>query len=695
MHTTKAEPSRYMPGLDGLRAIAVIAVIAYHLDFDWASGGLLGVGVFFVLSGYLITDQIASELHREGRLNLKRFWLRRARRLLPAMLLVMAAVSFYLLLFDRDRLPSLAGDVWSAVTYTSNWYLIFHHVSYFESFGPPSPFGHLWSLAVEEQFYLLWPLLLPAAAALLGRRGKTALAVTAAAAASAVLMAVLYVPGADPSRIYYGTDTRAFGLLIGAALALVWPSGRLSAGLPGRYRVGIDAAGFAALAGILLMMRYTSEYDSSLYLGGLVLLSLLAAALVAALAHPDSRLGVWLGCGPMRWIGKRSYGIYLWHYPVIALSEKQVNTDGPEPLRIVLQLAVSVALAALSYRYVENPIRRRGLAAVRDGFLAATANLANGLRTGRSSAPSRPAACLSVAALILLCVSCTGGAQPLGHGSTAAAQDGTGVAAGSYTDADGPSGGPETAGGQGDAAVIPVKDPVGTAKPTPKPTSEATSKPSSDPTSKPTSKPAADVHSSSKPAQSHTPTPTPTPTPTSSGSPAPQQGAGDGSGSASGPEPRSGEGVTVIGDSVMLNVKPYLEAALPGIVVDGEVGRQMREAPEEIEALKRNGQLGDRVVVELGTNGSFTKKQLTRLLDALADADEVILMNTRVPRKWQDTVNDMLNDVAPDYPNVSIGDWYGASADHDEYFGKDGVHLGKAGSQAYAKLVADLLATKD
>ncbi|MDG0793682.1 acyltransferase family protein [Cohnella ginsengisoli] len=687
MHTTKSATSRYMPGLDGLRAIAVIAVIAYHLDFDWASGGLLGVGVFFVLSGYLITDQIVSELHREGCLNLKRFWLRRARRLLPAMLLVMAAVSLYLLLFDRDRLPSLAGDVWSAVTYTSNWYLIFHHVSYFESFGPPSPFGHLWSLAVEEQFYLLWPLLLPAAAALLGRRGKTALAVAAAAAASAVLMAALYVPGADPSRIYYGTDTRAFGLLIGAALALVWPSGRLSAGLPRRYRLGLDGAGIAALTGILLMMRDTSEYDSFLYRGGLVALSLLAAALVAALAHPDSRLGDWLGCGPMRWIGKRSYGIYLWHYPVIALSEKQVNTDGPEPLRIALQLAVSVALAALSYRYVENPVRRRGLAAVRDGLLAATASLASGMRSGRRSAPSRPAACLSVAALILLCVSCTGGAQPLSEGAKAVASDGTGVIAGPGLDAGDASGGPTAGGGDGGAAVVPVKDHVGTSKPTPKPTSKPASGPTSGavatPTSEPTPKPSADVNPPAKPAQSPSPKP--------SASPAPQQGAGAGAGSVGSEAPRSGEGITVIGDSVMLNVKPYLEARLPGIVVDGEVGRQMREAPDEIDALKRNGQLGSRVVVELGTNGSFTKKQLTKLLDALAGADEVILMNTRVPRKWQDTVNGMLDDIAPDYPNVSIGDWYGASGGHDEYFGKDGVHLGKTGSQAYAKLVADLL----
>ncbi|MDI4646070.1 acyltransferase family protein [Cohnella hashimotonis] len=686
MHTTKSAPSRYMPGLDGLRAIAVIAVIAYHLDFDWASGGLLGVGVFFVLSGYLITDQIASELNREGRLNLKGFWLRRARRLLPAMLLVMAAVLLYLLLFDRDRLPSLAGDVWSAVTYTSNWYLIFHHVSYFESFGPPSPFGHLWSLAVEEQFYLLWPLLLPAAAMLLGRRGRTALAITAAAVVSAVLMAVLYVPGEDPSRIYYGTDTRAFGLLLGAALALVWPSGRLSTGLSRRSRAGLDAIGIAALAAVLLMIRCTSEYDSFLYRGGLVLLSLCAAALVAVLAHPDSRFGAWLGCGPMRWIGKRSYGIYLWHYPVIVLSEKQVNTDGPEPLRIALQLAVSVILAALSYRFVENPIRRRGLAAVREGALAVAASLSRGLTPRGSSAPSRPAAGLSVAALILLCVSCTGDAHPLGQGGTAAASEGAAgiiVDAGIHAGAGKPSGSAEAAaggGGRGDADVRPAQGHADTAEPTAKPTST------------PTPKPPAGGKPSAKPG--HSPSPSPKP----SDSPAPQQSADAGANAGTGSEgevgKRSGEGITVIGDSVMLNVKPYLEQQLPGIVVDGEVGRQMREAPDRIAALKSQGLLGSRIVVELGTNGSFTKKQLTKLLDALAEEDEVILMNTRVPRKWQDTVNDMLNDIASDYPNVSIGDWYGASADHDEYFGKDGVHLGKTGSQAYAKLVADLLGSK-
>lgn len=684
MHKTKSVHSRYMPGLDGLRAIAVIAVIAYHLDFNWASGGLLGVGVFFVLSGYLITDQIASELHREGKLDLKGFWLRRARRLLPAMLLVMAAVLLYLLLFERDRLPPLAGDVWSAVTYTSNWYLIFHHVSYFESFGPPSPFGHLWSLAVEEQFYLLWPLLLPAAALLLGRRGRTALLVVVAAAVSAVAMAVLYVPGDDPSRIYYGTDTRAFGLLLGAALALVWPSERLSAGIARRHRIALDTVGTFSLLGILLMMRFTSEYDPFLYQGGLVLLTLLTVALVAALAHPSSKLGAWLGCHPLRWIGKRSYGIYLWHYPVIALSQSQAYTEGPGPLRITLQIAASVALAALSYKYVENPIRRGGLAVVVQGLRAAAQGIGGAWRGGRKpGAPSRPAASLSVAALILLCVSCTGGAQPLGQGAAAAQGEGAGVVdAGVHG---GGSKAPEgDLGGSGSGGIGGLGQPVtaggGKTKPTPVPS------PSAKPTEKPPAKP--------------TPTPGKSPGSVKGGSKNPSQSGGSGAaiggsgGTTSGGKPQSGKGITVIGDSVMLNVQPYLEDQLPGIVVDGEVGRQMREATDTIAALKEKGQLGNRVVVELGTNGSFTKKQLGKLLDALDGADEIILMNTRVPRKWQDTVNAMLADIPSDYDNVKIGDWYGASAGHDEYFGKDGVHLGKTGAQAYAKLVADLLAKK-
>src|SRR5271169_1010657 len=220
---------RYMPGLDGLRAIAVLAVIAFHEQFSWAPGGMLGVGVFFTLSGYLITDLLLNRWHSTGGVQLGKFWLARARRLLPALFVMLAVVTAWVTLLDRARLGSLRGAVAAAATYSSNWYLIIQGQSYFSRFAPPQPLDHLWSLAVEEQFYLIWPWLL--LAGLICLRSRTVAAVRwlalptlALAAASAVAMYVLYHPGLDPTRVYEGTDTRACGLLIGAALAMVLPS---------------------------------------------------------------------------------------------------------------------------------------------------------------------------------------------------------------------------------------------------------------------------------------------------------------------------------------------------------------------------------------------------------------------------------------------------------------------------------------
>ncbi|MBX5464626.1 MAG: acyltransferase, partial [Clostridia bacterium] len=214
---------RYIPGLDGLRALAVIAVVAYHLGLPQAAGGLLGVDVFFVISGYLITDQLVAEYRRSGRIHLGQFWLRRARRLLPALYFMLLAVAAWLALFDPARLASLRGDLLAAFLYVSNWWFIFHKVSYFARFGPPSPLGHLWSLAVEEQFYLLWPLLLLAGLRLFRRPRRLLPPVLLLGALSALAMALLFQPGGDPTRVYDGTDTRAFALLLGAALALLGP----------------------------------------------------------------------------------------------------------------------------------------------------------------------------------------------------------------------------------------------------------------------------------------------------------------------------------------------------------------------------------------------------------------------------------------------------------------------------------------
>ena len=286
---------RYLPGLDGLRAIAVGAVVAYHVGLGWAQGGLLGVGVFFTLSGYLITDLLLGQRETTGRPQLADFWLRRARRLLPALFVMLAVVTAWVTLLDRSRLPAIRGGVVASVGYVSNWWLIAQHNSYFAQFGPASPLGHLWSLAVEEQFYLIWPWLLWIGLRWRRRDPGTDTRMAAAtlllAAVSAVTMALLYRPGYDPTRVYEGTDTRAFALLIGSALAFVWPSRHLRGEVTESARGVLDAAGIGGLVVFAVLVWRTSEYSAFLYRGGMVLFSLGTALMVASTASPASRFG--------------------------------------------------------------------------------------------------------------------------------------------------------------------------------------------------------------------------------------------------------------------------------------------------------------------------------------------------------------------------------------------------------------------
>jgi peptidoglycan/LPS O-acetylase OafA/YrhL len=354
---------RYLPGLDGLRALAVGAVVAYHMDLGWAQGGLLGVGVFFTLSGYLITDLLLGQYERTGGLQLADFWLRRARRLLPALFVMLTAVVAWVTLLDRSLLPAVRGAVGASAVYVTNWWLIVQHSSYFAQFAPPSPLGHLWSLAVEEQFYLIWPWLLWIGLRWKGKGAGSYKRLAAAslllAAASAVAMALLYRPGYDPTRVYDGTDTRAFALLIGAALAFVWPSTKLPVQVDRRTRWALDGAGVAGLAVFAVLVWRTSEYSPFLYRGGLVLLSFATALMVASAASPASRFGRIMGGESLRWLGVRSYGIYLWHFPIIVLTTPAAGGDTPS--RRVLQLAAIIGCAAVSWRYVEEPIRHGAL----------------------------------------------------------------------------------------------------------------------------------------------------------------------------------------------------------------------------------------------------------------------------------------------------------------------------------------------
>ena len=356
-----------MPGLDGLRAIAVLGVVLYHLGFGWAEGGLLGVGVFFTLSGYLITDILLNQVNQGG-IRLKSFWLARARRLLPALFLMLTVVMAWVTVIGPHQPADFRTAALSAVGYFNNWWLIFHHVSYFERFASPSPLNHLWSLSVEEQFYILWPFLLmlglrfvPEVRNTTGVRPRLAVVTLFAALCSGILMAILYSPSLDPSRVYYGTDTRALELLLGAALAMVWPSRRLHGAVTSQARWTIDALGGAGLVAIGLMFWSSSEFSPFLYRGGFGLLGLATALAVAAMAHPASRLGPVVGCKPMRWIGQRSYGIYLWTLPIVVLTTPDDAHGSVDLLRAILQVAAIMAIAELSWRYVEDPVRHGAL----------------------------------------------------------------------------------------------------------------------------------------------------------------------------------------------------------------------------------------------------------------------------------------------------------------------------------------------
>ncbi len=356
---------RYMPGLDGLRAVAVLAVIAYHLGIDALPGGLLGVSVFFTLSGYLITDLLFSQLG-SGQFSFTSFWIARFRRLIPALILLLVVVSAWVTVVGPHQGSDFRTAAGTAAVYVNNWWLVVREVSYFAQFDAPGPLNHLWSLSVEEQFYIVWPLLLIGGTKVIHEvrpgllRPRLGLGIIGLALASFLLMVTLYEPGADPSRVYYGTDTRAAELLIGAALATMWPSQKLHARISANARNAIDAVGLAGLVGIGAMFAFAGEFSPFLYQGGFVVLALSVVAVVASIAHPASRLAPIVGCAPMRWIGARSYGVYLWHFPIIILTTP-TGASGPALVRSTLQVAATFGVAALSWRFVEDPIRHGAL----------------------------------------------------------------------------------------------------------------------------------------------------------------------------------------------------------------------------------------------------------------------------------------------------------------------------------------------
>jgi len=373
--TERAHGARiaYQPALDGIRAFAVAAVLMYHAGQSWAIGGYLGVDAFFVLSGYLITTLLVSEWANTGGIALGAFWARRARRLLPALFLVLGGVALYAVAFaGPNELDRIRADGLASVGYVANWRFVFSGQSYFDAFGVPSPLRHLWSLAIEEQFYLVWPLIV--FGVLKWRRGSTRAllgTVLALGTASVLLMSLLYHPGSDPSRVYYGTDTRAQSLLVGAGLAIVLFRHGAIRNLYARATVNI-----AALAGAAYTVWAWANMSSStdeLYQGGFLVGAFAVSVVIASVVQPErGLLRRVLSLHPIRWVGQISYGLYLWHWPTyLVVTKGRTGLDGTALL--LARVGASVAVATLSYYLVEQPIRHGALRRWRAWTLAPVA----------------------------------------------------------------------------------------------------------------------------------------------------------------------------------------------------------------------------------------------------------------------------------------------------------------------------------
>jgi peptidoglycan/LPS O-acetylase OafA/YrhL len=612
----------YIPALDGLRALAVVAVLLYHADQSWIPGGFLGVDVFFVISGYLITCLLLSDWQQTNGIGLKRFWYRRARRLLPALFTMLFVVSLYAILFLPDVLDQLRGEVIAALLYVENWFLVFRNLSYFQSAGRPPLLQHVWSLAVEEQFYLFWPLILVLVLTVWGKNRKALLVgVLCGIAISTIEMAILYQPYTDPSRVYYGTDTRVAALLLGAALAFVWAPWRLI-GRTGR-NAGIVLDAVAVLSGIVLIWMFLNigEFDPNLYRGGFLLVAIVAALLIAATVHPASRLVPWLlGFSLFRWIGVRSYGIYLWHWPIYMVTRPHSDVPLTGIPLLVLRLTLTFGVAALSYRYVEEPIRHGAIERWWARYRAAPAETQRRLMARFSFGAAG-----LVVGLVVIVVG-------FGNGGSAAVPAGFGRQAHVVIGADAPT---TTVVGQTTTTVpVPLSTTIapGTATTAPAP-----------------------------------------------------------------PPPA----VTAIGDSVMLGAANQLIGAIDPMfttptvphvtTVDAAESRQFSTGVDVIQQRKDSGALGQIVIVQLGTNGLVDPGDFDRMMGLLADRQKVVLVNAKVPRPWEQEVNDTLAAGVKKYKNAVLLDWHGYGGAHPEFFYDDGIHLRPAGAAAYAAFVAQSL----
>ena len=663
MNAADARRHLHLSGLDGLRAIAIVGVLLFHADVHAAAGGFLGVDLFFVISGFLITSLLLSEARREGHLALGRFYLRRARRLLPALLVMLVVAVAVMAILFRGDLRQARGDVAAAFAYVSNWWYVVHHRSYFVAVGRPSPFQHLWSLAVEEQFYLIWPLVLIALLAIRARMRWIAAVAGAGALASAWWMRALAVKGnvpfdTDSSRVYFGTDTHASALLLGAAAAAITAGlanhvRRRDRPMPTFVRVGLDLVGLAGLAALCWSMHAFDFYTPGLYRGGFLAFAAIAVVVVAIASAPGSWLGRALDVAPMRWIGTRSYGLYLWHWPVFVYTRPGLDWPLTGTAALVVRLAITVVLTELSYRLVEVPMRR------------GRSRVATPARPARTARPVlvRLRAAAPVLGAVFGVVAVIGTTTFVSGRIARTASQVQRTASQVHRTAAGPVAANSV------APMIPAfSSPPAASHP-------ASSAPL-------TLQPTVSVQPAAVVPVTHVTPP----------SRATHSAAAISTRPPAIPTGSTPPTVSAVGDSVMLDASKALQSGCPGTEVYAVVGWQAKAVFAEIAALRAAAHLGTDVVIETGTNGIVSPKELDAVLTQLGDRQKVVVVNNHMARPWEPPNNAMFPAVVKTHPNAMLVNWDIAANTHPTWLTTDGVHLKMAGRAPYAALIKTALA---
>ena len=631
--------SHYVGALDGLRVLAILAVLVYHANPSWLPGGYFGVTVFFVLTGYLTTLSIEREIGRAGRLDYPRFVLKRVTRLLPSMLAVVGVSTLLCVFLAPNLLPKVKSDAVPALLFVENVFYIVRKVSYFANAGLPSPLTHFWYLGVVMQFYVIWPLVLLGMRKVVRSRRTACSAVGILSVASAVLMAVLYDPAGDTARIYYGPDTRAAELLLGA-LAALWTGGR---GLNLRALPAVeprlkdapawtcDAVALACLAGLGVMCFSLNGYSEFAYRGGMLLAAVLTAVLVSCLCRPQSALAHVLGARPVAEAGKRAFAAYLWHYPLLVILNPATRTTELPVWGWALEFLLIFACAEASYRLFEKGQGLRELAG---------RPMPLGLAVPQVAFGALGVLCALVLLVVPISAEQTGVPTEMQQMSAEEQQYLAEQQAAAESARSGENGDGSDAAGEGDGSQA-------------EPQQDNTTFDVSGTYFAGTAFAAAidQINATSFTVDAST-------------------GATNAS-------------VILIGDSVPAGAITQFYKYFPNGYIDAQVGRQLYAGLDVYRQCQANGHDGDVVVWAIGDNGVARESQVKELIEAVDPSKHIYLCTVRVPLALQDMNNQLFKDVAAQYDNVDVIDWYAESAGHDEYFWSDGTHLRPEGAEAY------------